>query len=196
MHCHPALRHSHARATGPSGGQKRKGETPTGEFGTSSTLSHFSRRDQEMVERCCSCTRNSTCSTTGPSSRACECRNAGRQCTGCYCWGKCRDKGRLMPSPTTTQDLLGIFPRGADLPDNDPSATTPPVRSPTSSSLRAISSTGAGGRSARGGTSGRSGLREEGRSGEGGRPRARNGAGGVTTHRAQRQKRKGGDTTR
>ena len=114
-------------AARPSGGQKGKGETPTGEFGIGSTVSHSSRQVRELVVRCCSCTRHSTCSTTGLSDCACKCRNAGQQCTGCYCWGKCRNKEWLMPSPTTTPGLLGIFPRGADLPATDLRATTPPV---------------------------------------------------------------------
>ena len=155
-------------AAGPSGGRKRKGETPTGDFGTISTVICSSRRARDMVERCSSCTRHSTCSTTGPSSRACECRNAGQQCTGYYCWGKCRNKGRLMPSPTTVRGLLGNFPRGADPTANDPHATTPPVRSPKSLSLREISAAGAGGRSAGGGASGRRSPMEVGRGGEGG----------------------------
>ena len=131
-----------ATAAGPSGGQKRKGETPTGEFGIVSTVSRTIRRAREMVERCCSCTRHSTCSTTFLSARECEFRNSGRQCTGCYCWGKCKNKGRLMPSPTTTRGLLGHFPQGVDLPANDRRATTLPVRLPISLSLRAISVAG------------------------------------------------------
>ena len=78
-----------------------------------------------------------------------------------------------MPSPTTTRGLLGLFPQGADLPSNNPHVTTPPVRSPKSSSLRLILAAGAGVRSARGGVSGHRGLREEGRSGEGGGGRER-----------------------
>ena len=71
-----------------------------------------------------------------------------------------------MPSPTTTRGLLGIFPRGADPTANNPHANNQPVRSPTSSSLRAIFAAGAGGRSARGEASGRRGPWEEGRSGK------------------------------
>ena len=113
-----------------------------------STVSCPRRRAREMVERCCSFTRHLNCSTTGPSARACECRNLGRQCTECYCWEECKNKGRLLLSPTTTRGLLGHFPRGADPSANDRRATTPPVRSPTSSSLWTISVAGAGGRSA------------------------------------------------
>ena len=165
-------------ATRPSGGQKRKRETPMGEFGTISTVSCSSRQDREMVKRCCSCTPHLTCSTTGPSARACKCCNTGRQCTGCYYWGKCRNKGRLMPSPTTARGLLGNFPRGADPPANDPRATTPPVRLLTSLFLQAISVAGAGGRSARGGASGCMGPREVGRSREGGEAESEGWSGG------------------
>ena len=93
---------SYLTVAGPSGEEKRKGGTPTGEFRTSSTVSYSSQQAREMVKQCCNCTRHSTCSTTGPSARASKCRNAGRQCTGCYCWGKCQNKGRLMPTPTTS----------------------------------------------------------------------------------------------
>ena len=130
-------------------------------------VSRPSRRSQETVERCYSCTHHSTCSTSGLSARACECRNAGRQCTGCYCWGRCKNRVRLLPSPTTTRGLLGHFTRGVDPPANDRHATTLPVRSPTSSSLRGISEAGAGGRGAWARASGRRATREMGRGGAG-----------------------------
>ena len=151
-----------ATAAGPSGGRKRKGETPTGGFSIFSTVSHPIQQAQEMVEWCCSCTRHSACATTGPSKRACECRNAGRQCTGCYCWGDCKNKGRLIPSPTITRGLLGHFPRGTDPPANGQHANTPPVQSPTSSSLWAILAAGDGVRSAWMGASGGRATREVG----------------------------------
>ena len=40
-----------------------------------STVGCNSQRAQETVERCCSCTRHSTCSTMGPSVRGYKCRN-------------------------------------------------------------------------------------------------------------------------
>ena len=124
---------------GSSGGRKSKGETPMGGFGICSTVSRpSSRRVHEPVERCCSCTRHSTCSTASPSARACKCRNAGRQCTDCYCWGHCKNQGWLMPSPTMARGLLGHFLHGADPPATDQRSTTPPVRLPTYFSLRAI----------------------------------------------------------
>ena len=157
-----------ATAAKPSGGRKRKGETPTGGFGMVSTVSCPSRQARETVERCCNCTRHSTCSTTGPSARASGCRNSGWQCTGCYFWWRCKNWGRLMLSPTTTRGLLGHFPWGADPPTNDRRATTLPVRSPESVSLRAILASRDGGRSAWAGASGRRAMREVGRGGAGG----------------------------
>ena len=62
----------------------------------------------------------------------------------------------------------GPFSRGADPPANDRRATTLPVRLPTSSSLRAISAAGAGGRRAWAGASGRRATGEVGRGGAGG----------------------------
>ena len=73
-----------------------------------------SRRARKPVERCCSCTWHSTCSTAGPSARAYGFCNDGRQWTGCYCWVPCKNRGQLMPSPTMARGLLGHFPRGAD----------------------------------------------------------------------------------
>ena len=137
-----------AKAAGPLGGRKRKGETPTVGFGIIVTVIRPSRRAREMVERCCSWTRHLTCSTTGMSARACKCRNAGRLCTGCYFWGRCKNRGRLLPSHTTTRGLLGHVPRGADPHANNRCATTPPVRLPTSLSLRSILAARAGGRGA------------------------------------------------
>ena len=98
-------------AASSPGGQKQKREDPTGGSGIGSTVScPSSRRVCDLVMRCCSCTRNLTCSSTGPYARACECCNAVRQCTWCYCWGRCNNRGRLMPSPTTERVLLGKIP--------------------------------------------------------------------------------------
>ena len=148
------------------GRPKKEGINYYSGFGISSTVSCPSQRSREMVERCCSCTRHSTCYTTGLSALACECRNAERQCTGCYCWGKCKNKGRLMPSQTTTQRILGHFPQGTDPPANDRRATTLPVRSPTSLSLRAIMASRAVGRIAWGRVSGCRDTREVGGGGD------------------------------
>ena len=76
-----------------------------------------------------------------------------------------------MPSPTTTQGLLGIFPLGTDTPLTDLSAPTLPIRLPTSSSLWAILAARADGWSTRGRASGRNSSQEEEgrRAGDGGR---------------------------
>ena len=63
---------------------------------------------------------------------------------GCFCWGRCKNWGGLLPSPTATWGLLGRFPRGTIPPANDRCATTPPIRSPISSFLRAILAAGPG----------------------------------------------------
>ena len=109
------------------GRRKRKGETPTEGFGIGSTVSRLSSIGvRDPVERCCICTRHLTCSTMGPSTRAYEFRNSGRQCTGCFCWGQWKNWGRIMTSPTTERGLLGIFPHGAVPPVTDQRATTLP----------------------------------------------------------------------
>ena len=96
---------------GSSGERKRKGETPMGGFGIVSTVSRPSvRRVRKLVKRCCRFTRHSTCSTTGPSARLCKFRNSGRQCTRCYCWESCKNKGRLMPSLTMVRGPARTLP--------------------------------------------------------------------------------------
>ena len=65
-----------------------------------------------------------------------------------------------MPSPTKVHGLLGVFPRGADLPVIAQYAITSPIQLPTYLSLRATSA--AGGRGTRGGASGRKGPKDNG----------------------------------
>ena len=114
-------------------GRKSKGETFTGGCGSSSMVILSVRRSQEEVNLCYSCTRHSTCFTKGPSEWACECRNAGLTCTGCMCWAKCRNKGRILPSPTTVRGLLGHFLCGTIHPN-----LSLPVRASKNSSMQAI----------------------------------------------------------
>ena len=133
-------------------------------FGISSTVICMSiRRVCELVERCCSCTRHSTYSTTCLSARACEFRNAGRKRTGCYCWGRCKNKRQLMLSSTTARGLIGNFPPGAEPPAVGQCSSPLPVWLPTTLVLigdiggqgRAILAAGAGGGGTRGGMAGR-----------------------------------------
>ena len=72
-----------------------------------------------------------------------------------------------MPSLTMAQGLLGHLTQGSDPPAKDLCATTPHVRLPISSSLRAILAAGAGGRSTWGWASGRRATREVGGEGAG-----------------------------
>ena len=67
-----------------------------------------------------------------------------------------------MLPPTKARGLLGIFPCGTDPPTTNQRDITPPVRSPTSSSLRAILAAGTRGRGAQGGVSGRRSPRDSG----------------------------------
>ena len=126
-------------------------------------------RSQEMFKWYCSCIRHLTCSSTGTSVRACEFRNSGRQCTGCYCWGRCKNKGRLRPSPTTARVLLGHFLHGADPSAVCQCASPSLVWLPISPSLREILSAGAGVGGAQGCAGGRRSPRGNRGGGEGSR---------------------------
>ena len=114
----------------------------------------------------------------GPPSCACRCRNTGRQCTGFFSWGRCRNKGWLMLPHTTLRGLLGIFPWGVDPLATNLRTTALPVQSPTSSSFQAISSARSGQGGAQGGADRCKSLRDGGGGsrGAGGRSRGRRGA--------------------
>ena len=149
-------------------GQKRKGKTPTGGFGIAYMVSRTSfRQVRKPVEWCCSCNQKSTCSTTSPSARAYECCNSGQQCTGCYCWGRCKNRVRMMLYPTKPRVMLGHFPCSADPPAIDQYASPLPVQSLTSSSSQAISAGRSGGGGARGGAGRRKSLSDSGGGGRG-----------------------------
>ena len=174
---------------GSLGEQKRKGETPTGRFGISYTvICPYARRVYELVDRCCSCNRHSICSTMGPSTRVCKCRNAGRQCMGCYCWGRCKKKGWVILSPTTARVLIGHFPRGVEPATVIQCASPPPVWSPTYLSLWAILASRAMEGGAWGGTRGSAGGCKSLRGGGGGGRVA----GGRTSNRGRSKRDKAG----
>ena len=79
----------------------------------------------------------------------------------------------MMPPPTTARGMLGNFLRGVDLPAVGQSASPPPVRSPTSSSLGEISAAGAGGGGTRSGAGGCKSPRDGGGMGRGSGGRTR-----------------------
>ena len=87
-----------------------------------------------------------------PHDRANEVTQAG-SAHWCYCWVGCKNRGRIMLSPTTSRGLLGHFPRGADLPAANQCVSPLTVRLLTYLSLRAILVARAGGGDARGGAS-------------------------------------------
>ena len=170
---------------GSSRGQKIKGETPT-RVGISSMVSHpLSRRVCKPFERCCSCTRQSTCSTAGLSAQSCKCRNASRQCTGCYCWVWCNNMAQLMPPLTTAKFLLGHFLRGANPPATDQHASPPHLRSPAYFSIWAILAAEARGRGVVGRESGHTSLMEGRGDGAGAGGRTRDGKGRRATQQGQ-----------
>ena len=148
--------------------------------GIGSMVSRPSRRwVHEPVKRCCICTRHSTYYTTGPTDRACECRNAGQQCTGCYYWGRYNNRGRLMPPPNTARGLLGHLLRGAYLPAVNQRVSPPLVRLFTSYSLWAILAARDGGGGARG-CAGGNRIPRDGRGGGRGAGRKYRGGQGMT----------------
>ena len=76
--------------------------------------------------------------------------------------------GTAFAAPNNYAGPSRPFSKGHGPPANDRRATTPPVRSPTSLSLRAISAAGAGGRDAWARASGRRATREVVKGGAGG----------------------------
>ena len=94
-------------ASKPSGGRKRKGKISIGFSNTHSTVK-LAGQASHQVDRCCNCTQNSTFSTLGASARACNCRNAWRQCVHCVCWLQCKNRGAFLPR-MPGEGLLGHF---------------------------------------------------------------------------------------
>ena len=61
------------------------------------------RRQRHVLERCCDCSRSSTCAQARPTARsaACPCRVANKRCTSCACFNNCQNKRAPLPTPTT-----------------------------------------------------------------------------------------------
>ena len=79
------------------------GTHPTG-ASTGVSGSKREKVDRE-VERCCQCTRHSTC------CRTCACKERGTVCTNCMCFSQCCNKVTGKPSPATagSRDTLHRF---------------------------------------------------------------------------------------
>ncbi|KAI2493422.1 hypothetical protein MHU86_21121 [Fragilaria crotonensis] len=62
------------------------------------------RRQRQVLQRCCDCSRSSTCALARPTARsqACPCRVANRRCTSCSCFSNCQNKRAPLPPPNTT----------------------------------------------------------------------------------------------
>ena len=77
------------------------GEFPFDEEGISTSPSRRepSRQRQRKTHRvCCDCTRHATCISMGDKGNnrpGCACRMAGRKCSSCACFARCRNKAAL-----------------------------------------------------------------------------------------------------
>ncbi|KAI2493141.1 hypothetical protein MHU86_21402 [Fragilaria crotonensis] len=62
------------------------------------------RRQRQVLQRCCDCSRSSTCALARPTARsqACPCRVANKRCTSCSCFSNCQNKRAPLPPPNTT----------------------------------------------------------------------------------------------
>ena len=133
----------------PLRGVGSKDKTPTEGCGTGSTVSMPIRRDRQQVGRFWDWTQHSTCSTSGPSDRACACCDAGSKCTSCMHWNNFKNQATLLPYPNMVRGLLGEFARGAAW-----TASYPPFRGAAGSPSETILTDGSGERGAWGDTAG------------------------------------------
>ena len=78
------------------------------------------RWDCGIVGQCCDYTSQFTWSTICPSERACDCHNAGWNCTGCAFWRVYKNRKVVLFSPNTVRGLLGNFAYIAARPSSYP----------------------------------------------------------------------------
>ncbi|KAI2498784.1 hypothetical protein MHU86_15687 [Fragilaria crotonensis] len=86
------------------------------------------RRQRQVLQRCCDCSRSSTCALARPTARsqACPCRVANKRCTSCSCFNNCQNKRAPLPPPTTAT-LRCFFTSPAQLrPQSPPQQSNPP----------------------------------------------------------------------
>ncbi|KAI2506074.1 hypothetical protein MHU86_8395 [Fragilaria crotonensis] len=89
------------------------------------------RRQRQVLQRCCDCSRSSTCALSRPTARsqACPCRVANKRCTSCSCFNNCQNKRAPLPPPTATSDASSPAP--AQLrPQSPPQQSNPPLQLP------------------------------------------------------------------
>ena len=94
------------------------------------------RRQRQVLQRCCDCSRSSTCALSRPTARsaACPCRVANKRCTSCSCFNNCQNKRAPLP-PSTTATLRCFFASPSatataeptPAPDSAPPAAAPIV---------------------------------------------------------------------
>ncbi len=98
-----------------------------------STREPPSRRQRQVLQRCCDCSRSSTCALSRPTARsqACPCRVANKRCTSCSCFNNCQNKRAPLPTPTTA--TLRCF-----FASPSTTATTEPTPAPESATPAAV----------------------------------------------------------
>ncbi|KAI2490761.1 hypothetical protein MHU86_23808 [Fragilaria crotonensis] len=97
------------------------------------------RRQRQVLQRCCDCSRSSTCALSRPTARsqACPCRVANKRCTSCSCFNNCQNKRAPLPTPiTATLRCFFASPSNtattAPTPAIDPA---PPAAAPTATEI-------------------------------------------------------------
>ncbi|KAI2494157.1 hypothetical protein MHU86_20389 [Fragilaria crotonensis] len=104
-----------------------------------STLEPPQRRQRQVLQRCCDCSRSSTCALSRPTARsaACPCRVANRRCTSCSCFNNCQNKRAPLPPPTTAT-LRCFFASPSTTATTEPTPaieSAPPAAVPTATEI-------------------------------------------------------------
>ena len=183
-------------AAEPSGGRKRKGETPTGEFGTSSTVSRSSQQAQEMVKLCCTLHPALDLLHHRPVRASMQMLQSWMAVHGVLMLGQVLKQGAAYAIPYNYARPTGDFPTGRGPARQQPTHDYPSC--PIADIFLLTGNIGGRGRGQE-----REGRGERLQGPEGGRKkrrgggaRARDAARGATTLRTRRRKRKGGETPR
>ncbi|KAI2492327.1 hypothetical protein MHU86_22233 [Fragilaria crotonensis] len=97
------------------------------------------RRQRQVLQRCCDCSRSSTCALSRPTARsqACPCRVANKRCTSCSCFNNCQNKRAPLPPPTTAT-LRCFFTSPSATATTEPTPaieSAPPAAVPTATGI-------------------------------------------------------------
>ena len=76
------------------------------------------RQCHSTADRCCDCTRHSTCRQGSTANKAgCSCRDARRQCRSCTCYRQCTNKASIT---SATGSLAAFVVPVARAPSSNP----------------------------------------------------------------------------